>query len=358
MIKKKKHPLIALKNQFEERQKTPIFSFFPIPPESIFTEEKTAGPIEKMGLLILAGGMGTRLGYHGPKGCFELPFKHKKSLFKIHFQKILKKGGSLSIAIMTSPLNHEQTVNHFKKNNWFGLKEEQIDFFQQELMFMCDTQGELFFDKPHHWAKSPDGNGKAFHYFMQASIFDKWKSKGITHVQVMPVDNVLSNPFDTTLITLHEKTKNELIVPCIKRLGPKEKLGILGMDEKHLKVIEYSEGDEKIKIARHLDGTFVYSLGYIGIFSCSLAFIEGLQDKFETLQWHLAKKEAQRMFLSSGKWESKREKAYKFETFIFDLFPYAKNFCVLLKERSTSFAPLKNQMGPDSPETIVKKLER
>ncbi len=357
MIEKKKHPLITVKEEFEKKQNQHFPFFSPISPENIIKEQEIPKSIKKMGLLILAGGMGTRLGYHGPKGCFELPFKHKKSLFEIHFQKIAQKGKNLSIAIMTSPLNHEKTVVYFKKKRWFGLKREQIDFFKQELVFMCDAQGNLFFDKPNQWAKSPDGNGKAFYYLMRSLIFNKWKAKGITYIQVIPVDNVLADPFDEKLTSLHEKTKSDLILTCIERIDPEEKVGILGIDRKQLKVMEYNEGDPRIKTTCHLDGRLVYSLAYIGLFSCSVAFIERIRDKLDLLPWHLVKKEAKRVFLSSGKWKNKYTLVYKFETFIFDLFSYAKSFHILLKKREECFAPLKNRSGSDSPELVAKKLE-
>jgi UDP-N-acetylglucosamine pyrophosphorylase len=47
---------------------------------------------------------------------------------------------------------------------------------------------------------------------------------------------------------------------------------------------------------------------------------------------------------------------WKFETFIFDVIPLAKNTCCMEISREEEFAPLKNKQGDDSPETVRKIL--
>ncbi|MCB1082638.1 MAG: UTP--glucose-1-phosphate uridylyltransferase [Chlamydiia bacterium] len=103
----------------------------------------------QVGILYLAGGQGTRLGFNGPKGCVKLPLKEEKTLFQIHLEKI-KEADSV-IAIMTSPLNHEQTRLYLERENFFGLK--NVTLFQQGM-----ENGY------------PDGNGKAFAYFCDAGL--------------------------------------------------------------------------------------------------------------------------------------------------------------------------------------------
>ena len=79
----------------------------------------------KVGVLLVAGGQGSRLGYDGPKGAFQLGLKSESSLFQLHAERILSLSNKFETqipwAIMTSPQNHEETLEHFESNQYFGL---------------------------------------------------------------------------------------------------------------------------------------------------------------------------------------------------------------------------------------------
>lgn len=262
------------------------------------------------GCLILAGGMGTRLGFEGPKGCIELPLKEKKTLFQILLEKV--KDSQAPIAIMTSPLNHEKTLDYLENQHFFGLK--NVTLFQQGM-----DQG------------FPNGNGKAFTYFCQQGIWERWKQEGIHYLQVLPIDNPLATPFDEELI--RECHGVDLTLRGVKRRGLDEKIGVI-IEGKRLQVEEYTE-------KTHLDETL---LGNTGIFVCTLDFVK--RGETISLPPHTVCKKIK------GVWTTRRE------YFIFDLFPYAKTFKVLVSERRSYFAPIKNASGPDSPDSVAQELMR
>ncbi|MDN3508803.1 MAG: UTP--glucose-1-phosphate uridylyltransferase [Candidatus Neptunochlamydia sp.] len=261
------------------------------------------------GCLILAGGQGTRLDFNRPKGCIELPLKEKKTLFHILLQKV--KDPKAPIAVMTSPLNHESTLAYLKKENFFGL--ENVTLFQQRME-----------------REFPDGNGKAFTYFCQEGLWNQWKEIGIKYLQVLPVDNPLATPFDKELISANHGV--DLVLRGVKRKGPDEKIGVI-LDGDKLQVEEYTE-------STHLNEEM---LGNTGIFSCTLDFVK--LGTTVSLPLHTVRKKIK------GSWFSKKE------YFIFDLFPYAKSYKVLLSEREKYFAPIKNASGPDSLESVAKTLK-
>jgi len=354
-MEKKKHPLSAVKEALEKSKPLNPQDFSPVSHENVVQDITPSRSFEKMGVLILAGGQGTRLGFDGPKGCFELPLKEKKSLFQIHFEKIKAKGKNLSVAIMTSPINHDATLAYLQANDWFGLSPDQVDLYEQELIPMCDESGHLFFEAPDKIAEAPAGNGKALFHLYQSPIWEKWRKKGLEYIQVVPVDNPLAEPFDGELLACHEQGQSELVLKCIERIDPEEKLGVIVAKKGQLMIREYSEVSEKVKMGRTKD-RLTYFLGNSGLFSCSMDYIERMANASITIPWHLAHKKGKRLVASSDGWKTEEAWIWKFETFIFDIFPYAQSFKVIVGDRKKCFAPLKNLSGPDSPEIVVNKL--
>ena len=347
------HPLYSTLQALKNSRHQKAENFLPVPEKNLETQPVASTRIEKMGCLVLAGGQGTRLGVHGPKGCVELPLKEKKSLFQLLFEKIQAKGKTLHFAIMTSPLNHVGTVQYLEDNAYFGLDPKTISIFQQGMIEVSDEEGYVFFDRPGQLAQAPSGNGHALYHFYQSGVWAKWQTAGIEVVQVLPIDNPLADPFDAELLGVHESSGVELVLKCIKRDDPEEKLGVIGVEEGLLTIREYSELTERMKHAKQGD-KLQFFLGYSGLFSCTMGFIEKVQSV--ALPWHLAKKQGVRMTQVEGKWQSEKIPVWKFEAFIFDLFPYAETFQIILGDRKKCFAPLKNRTGPDSFEAVVQAI--
>lgn len=103
---------------------------------------------KKVGAIVMAGGSGTRLGWRGPKGTYPITPINKKSLFQTIVEKTRWASDaaetSLPLAIMTSRENHEQTINYFQTNNFFGLSKDSIDFFLK-VHFLYLQQKETYF---------------------------------------------------------------------------------------------------------------------------------------------------------------------------------------------------------------------
>lgn len=328
-----KHFLYEIFQQRNEVKKGKGFTS--VSEKAIIKEINPSSSYREMGCLILAGGQGTRLGIDGPKGCVALPLKEKKTLFQLIFEKVRKKGAALSVAIMTSPLNHEATVHYLEEHHFFGLT--NVSIFSQEMVPICDDEGALVYEDNGEISSSPDGNGKALKHLYHSGIWEKWKEKGIKWVQVLPVDNPLADPFDGEFLAIHEKERVDLVLKCIRRETPEEKLGVVGVADGKLMIREYSELTKRMK-------DLGFPLGNTGLFSCSMDFVK--QSASIEMPWHLARKEG-------GK---EKVWVWKFETFIFDLFPYANSFKVILSERKKCFAPLKNASGPDSLETVAQAV--
>lgn len=294
----------------------------------------------RMGCLILAGGQGTRLGADRPKGTFPVSVIKNKSLFQIFFEKTKAAskwaGRPLCIAVMTSPLNHEETVAFLKKHHWFGLSESQVFFFSQKMLPFLDVEGNYLLNDEGKKVEGPAGNGEALKDFYQSGIGEKWRQEGIEFLNVIPIDNPLADPFDAELCGFHARCKNEVTIKAVPRRFEEEKVGLIIEKRGKVKVIEYSELSEIQKKSTHPANA--------GLFCFSMDFIS------KVLEVELPQHR-------SHKWVPSLSKmAWKSETYIFDLLEYADKIGVLLYPRKKAFAPLKESAGEFGLEGVQKAL--
>ncbi len=309
----------------------------------------------KVGCLIVAGGMGTRLQFNGPKGMYPISLINQKTLFQLVAEKTLaaghQAGRDLSIAIMTSPLNHIETVRYFEENDYFGLHKDQIDFFSQEMLPLLDHSGNLFLDQIDHLAVGPDGNGGSLQQFVNVGIWKKWYENGIRYLNFTLIDNPLADPFDAELIGFHHFEGVDVVMKCTARQNPRENVGVLIEMEDKVHVIEYSELPEAERIATDEKGRLKHIAANLSLFSFSMDFIKQISK--EPLPLHIAHKTVECLGV-----KPKALNAWKFEKFIFDVLPLAMSVRALLYPREACFAPLKNDVGDDSPATVRDALQK
>src|SRR5262245_26441408 len=80
----------------------------------------------EVAVVMVAGGRGTRLGFHHPKGMFPIGPVSQRSLFQIHAEKILalrrKYDCLLPWLIMTSEVTDCDTREYFDRHHFFALQ--------------------------------------------------------------------------------------------------------------------------------------------------------------------------------------------------------------------------------------------
>lgn len=107
----------------------------------------------KVAVVLMAGGQGTRLGSSLPKGCFNIGLPSNKSLFQLQAERILKiqelSGGSIMWYIMTSAPTRKDTEAHFEQNEYFGLRKGQVRFFNQGTLPCFDMDGKILLQDKH-----------------------------------------------------------------------------------------------------------------------------------------------------------------------------------------------------------------
>jgi UDP-N-acetylglucosamine/UDP-N-acetylgalactosamine diphosphorylase len=80
----------------------------------------------RVGVVLVAGGQGTRLGFDHPKGCFSIGPISRASLFQILLEKVLatsrRYGAPLPLYLMTSDATHDDTAAFLGEHERFGLR--------------------------------------------------------------------------------------------------------------------------------------------------------------------------------------------------------------------------------------------
>lgn len=327
-----------------------------------FNRGKALVADKKVGCLIIAGGQGSRLHFEGPKGKFPVSLIKKKSLFQLFAEKIVAAGNQVNslidVAIMTSPLNHIETVNFFEENNLFGLKRNQLSFFLQETLPFLNEQGNLFLEAKDTIATGPDGNGGALQQFYKSGLWEQWYTKGIRYLNFILIDNPLADPVDAELLGFHERNESDIVIKCAKRIHQEEKVGLLAKNHGNPIIIEYSEMPEAMRTAKNSDGTFQYLCANLSLFSFSMDFIRStLLDNSSSMPLHKAFKKVKYLNENGETISPESPIAWKFEKFIFDILPKAKKVDALLYPREECFAPLKNFSGDHSLKTVQEALQ-
>ncbi len=250
-----------------------------------FCENKRTVIIKKkVGVIILAGGMGRRLGLDRPKGFLELG---AKNLFDILLEKAKEAD---KIAILTSPVTYDETKRYCEG--------KKIDLLEKKVYPTEAGDGV-----------SPEGNGALYDALVFSKYWDQWRHLDI--ISVIAIDNPLADPLDMELIS----TEKQLAVIGVSRDKKEERLGVLCRYKEALVVREYFT----------LGNVGMEGLGYSGIFAATPQFFETVAG--EQLPFYRIEKQNQAFY----------------ERLVIDGFKYAKDFEVIEKERKRCFFPIKEK---------------
>lgn len=318
----------------------------------------------KVAAFTVAGGQGTRLGFDGPKGCYPGSAVKGKPLFQCLAEWILAAqqrwsapGKTIPWYIMTSPINHEPTVDYFAANKFFGLRAQDVMFFPQGVMpsFEMGT-GRMLLDQKHSLALSPDGHGGSLRALHTSGALEDMASRGVEQISYTQIDNPLVRVIDPVFLGLHcyaPDSSGEMSSKMVTKVNAAERVGVLCRVDGRTAVIEYSDMPEALARATNTDGELKFAAGSIAIHVIAVNFVRKLNaGETFSLPYHRAEKKVPYIDVTTGKRiEPERLNAVKLETFVFDALPLAERSIVLETDRIDEFAPIKNATGPDSPET-------
>jgi UDP-N-acetylglucosamine/UDP-N-acetylgalactosamine diphosphorylase len=314
----------------------------------------------KMAAFLVAGGQGTRLGFEGPKGIYPVTPVKKKSLFQLHAEKLIaignKYGNLIPWFIMTSETNHEQTIEFFKQNDYFGYEEENITFFNQEMIPAIDNNSKFILDGKNHIFTNPNGHGGSLSALWNSSLIEKMQSKGIEYIFYFQVDNVLAEICDPVYLGYHVKNKSEMSNKVVRKAYPEEKMGVICKINGKTGLMEYSDLSEEDMYNTNPDGSLKYWGGSIAIHIFNLDFVVKENVGGFQLPYHVVHKSIPYIDETGKLIKPDKTNGIKFESFVFDALLDTNKSISLEVERTKEFSPLKNKEGLDSAETVHRDL--
>ncbi len=304
----------------------------------------------KVGAVLLAGGMGTRLGSDDPKGMYDIGLTKPVYIFERIMRNTLdvveRSGAWIPFFIMTSDKNHQATTKFFKAHNYFGYNPDYVCFFQQEMAPASDYEGRVYMEEKGRISTSPNGNGGWFVSMERSEAGKKMHAMGVEWLNVFAVDNVLQRIADPCFIGGVIAENRASGSKVVRKAAPDEKVGVMCLEDGRPSIIEYYELTQELMDAKDEKGEPAYNFGAI------LNYLFRVKDLVEIMNHHLPlhvveKKipylDEQGMFI-----KPEAPNGYKYEQLVLDMVHELESCLPFEVVREREFAPIKNRTGIDS----------
>jgi len=304
----------------------------------------------KIGMILVAGGQGTRLGFDQPKGMFRIGPVSNRSLFAMHADSLRgamrRYSVSLPLYVMTSPATDLQTRNFFASHHRLGLNEDELFVFCQGIMPAIDAaNGKILMESKSEIAMSPDGHGGIVSALDRQGILLSASARGVEHFFYAQVDNPLVRACDPVLIGYHLLAQSQMTTQVVNKRFGKEKVGNVVSIDGRTHIIEYSDLPDDAAQRTEPNGSLSLWAGNIAVHVMDLEFLRSSARNAGGLPFHRALK-AVSFVKDDGTLEKpSNPNAIKFERFVFDLLPLANRAIVVEGAAEDVFAPVKNAEG-------------
>lgn len=314
----------------------------------------------KVGAVLLAGGQGTRLGLHGPKGTLNVGVTRELYLFECLVQNLLQVvkhcGSWVPLYVMTSEKNNQDTIAFFQAHKYFGYDSSQVHFFVQEMAPCTDFEGKMMLETPEAVCSSPNGNGGWFSSMVRAGLLKDLKSRGVEWLNVFAVDNVLQQIADPCFIGATIASGCEAGAKVVAKADPDERVGVLCLEDGKPSIVEYYEMTDEMRTLREPGGRLSYNYGVILNYLFRVEKLQKIMD--QRMPVHLVKKKIPYLNEQGQRVEPEAPNGYKFETLVLDMV-HMQDSCLSYEvKRNKEFAPIKNATGVDSLESARELLKQ
>jgi UDP-N-acetylglucosamine/UDP-N-acetylgalactosamine diphosphorylase len=134
----------------------------------------------------------------------------------------------------------------------------------------------------------------------------------------------------------------------VRKQHPLERVGNVVWVDGRVQIIEYSDLPEEVARSRAADGQLRLWAGNIAVHVIEVEFLRRMSSSAQSLPFHRARKKVPYLSPHGELIGPKVPNAVKFERFIFDLLPEARNALVVEAASQEVFAPVKNADSADS----------
>lgn len=307
----------------------------------------------KVGAVLLAGGMGTRLGSDEPKGVYNIGITKEIYIFERLIGNLLavvqRTDTWIPLFVMTSDKNHDATVRFLTAHDFFGYKAEYVHFFRQEMAPAAGYDGKIYMECKSRMSTSPNGNGGWYVSMKNTGVLDIVKKYGIEWLNVFAVDNVLQRIADPVFIGAVIEKQCTVGAKVVRKNAPDEKVGVMCLEDGRPSIVEYYELTEELMNAKNEKGEPAYNFGVILNYLFKESALHEMLEK--KLPLHVVEKKIPYMDAAGNMVKPEEPNGYKFENLVLDMIHEMDSCLPFEVVRSREFAPIKNKTGVDSVES-------
>lgn len=312
----------------------------------------------KTAALLLAGGMGTRLGSSNPKGMYDIGLTKPVYIFERIISNLLdvvkETDTWLRLFIMTSEKNNDATVKFFKENDYFGYKADRIVFFKQDMAPACDYDGKLYMEAKDRISTSPNGNAGWYSSMVRAGLDKILTDEGIEWIDIFAVDNVLQRICDPCFVGATILADVAVGAKVVRKAAPDEKVGVMCLEDGRPSIVEYYELSEDMMNAKDENGDPAYNYGVILNYLFRTSELTKVTD--DRMPLHVVKKKIPYIDETGALIKPDEPNGYKFEQLVLDMIHQLSSCLPYEVIRDKEFAPIKNLSGVDSVDTARELL--
>lgn len=329
-------------------------------------EKYTAAGLEairagKVGAVLLAGGMGTRLGSDAPKGVYNVGLTRELYIFQClirNLMDVVRQAESwVHLFVMTSDKNHETTVRFFEEHAFFGYRPEYVHFFMQKMALAVDYEGRIYLEEKGRMASSPNGNGGWFISLKDAGLLESVvRRQGIEWLNVFAVDNVLQRIADPCFVGAVMDRNCTAGAKVVRKVTPDEKVGAICLEDGRPSIVEYYDMTQELMEAKDAKGEPAYNFGVILNYLFRVDELERIVS--QSLPLHVVEKKIPYLGETGEKVKPEAPNGYKFENLVLDMIHQMESCLPFEVVREKEFAPIKNRTGVDSVESARQLLRQ
>ena len=172
----------------------------PLTPEYLRYEHKGMDDIGNCGFVLVAGGLGERLGYNGIKISLPVETVTNTCYLEHYCQQILAMQGEyapegrlMPLAIMVSDDTNDKTIALLEENKYFGMDKSQVTIMKQgKVPALMSNSAEIAPAGAYMIDAKPHGHGDVHSLMYSTGTAQKWADMGVRWINFFQDTNALA----------------------------------------------------------------------------------------------------------------------------------------------------------------------